>query len=450
MAKNQFSVVLEQNKLDGKNYHDWFRNLKIVLDSEHKTYVLNGPPPEEVPDDSTEAEIETVRKWKEDDIQARCLMLANMTPQLQRQHESMQHASEIHQHLKDLFQVADRSLRYTVASELYGRKLREGGDVLEHGLKMIEGIERLEAFGEINKNQLYEDLILHSLPPSFNQFRVNFLLADKQHTHIELINLLKNAQETMSSSEKPVLVAQPSKPSLPKASKTTKGKKKKKTGAKTATKATGGVSKKGPSKSSQRKNKLCFHCNQPGHWKRDCKEYLATLATGTFLVELHNLTPDPSTWVFDTGCGAHLVNDRQVLQQSRDLRQGDMALTLGNGKRVHAVAVGRVRLEFASSFSLILEDVYFVPNLIKNIVSVSVLDKLGFTFLIRNGIFHVLHNDSYVSLGTLSNGLYVFNNQTNLLQLSTKKRSLSIDDTYLWHARLGHISEYAHWPHQER
>ena len=84
MAKNQFSVVLEQNKLDGKNYHDWFRNLKIVLDSEHKTYVLDGPPPEEVPDDSTEAEIETVRKWKEDDIQARCLMLANMTPQLQR------------------------------------------------------------------------------------------------------------------------------------------------------------------------------------------------------------------------------------------------------------------------------------------------------------------------------------------------------------------------------
>src|SRR5947208_2296896 len=112
MAKNQYSIVLEQNKLDGKNYQDWFRNLKIVLDSEHKTYVLDGPPPEEAPEDNTEAEIETDRKWKEDDVQARCLMLVSMTPQLQRQHELMQHASEIHQHLKDLFQVADRSLRY--------------------------------------------------------------------------------------------------------------------------------------------------------------------------------------------------------------------------------------------------------------------------------------------------------------------------------------------------
>src|SRR5438067_9682070 len=146
MAKNQYSIVLEQNKLDGKNYQDWFRNLKIVLDLEHKTYFLDGPPPEEAPDDSTEAEIETVRKWKEDDIQARCLMLASMTPQLKCQHESTNHASEIHQHLKDLFQVADRFLRYSIASELYSRKLREGGDVLEHGLKMIEGIERLEAF----------------------------------------------------------------------------------------------------------------------------------------------------------------------------------------------------------------------------------------------------------------------------------------------------------------
>src|SRR5436309_1729202 len=236
MAKNQYSIILEQNKLDGKNYQEWFRNLKIVLDSEHKTYVLDGPPPEEAPENSTDAEIETVRIWKEDDIQARCLMLASMTPQLQRQHESMQHASEIHQHLKDLFQVADRSLRYSIASELYSRKLRKGGDVLEHGLKMIEGIERLEAFGEINKNELYEDLILHSMPPSFNQFRVNYLLANKKHTHIELINLLKNAQDTMSNSERPVLVAQTSKASRHKESKTTKGKKKKKSGAKTAIK----------------------------------------------------------------------------------------------------------------------------------------------------------------------------------------------------------------------
>src|SRR5436305_8615266 len=110
---------------------------------------------------------------------------------------------------------------------------------------MIEGIERLEAFGQIKKNELYGDLILHSLPPSFNQFRVNYLLANKKHTHIELINPLKNPQDTMSNSEKPVLVAQTSKALRPKESKTTKGKKKK-SGAKTAIKATGGVSKKCP------------------------------------------------------------------------------------------------------------------------------------------------------------------------------------------------------------
>jgi len=50
MARNQpFALrsVLESNKLNGTNYEDWIRNLRIVLRYEKKEEVLDTPLPEE-------------------------------------------------------------------------------------------------------------------------------------------------------------------------------------------------------------------------------------------------------------------------------------------------------------------------------------------------------------------------------------------------------------------
>ena len=38
--------VLEQNKLDGTNFDDWYRNLKIVLKQQKKENILEKPLPD--------------------------------------------------------------------------------------------------------------------------------------------------------------------------------------------------------------------------------------------------------------------------------------------------------------------------------------------------------------------------------------------------------------------
>src|SRR5947208_1804739 len=121
MAKNHYSILLEQYKLNGKNYQDWVRNLKIILDSEERTYVLDSPYPLEVVGNDTPEDIAFKQKWANDDMQARCLMLASMIPELQRQHENYQYASQIYKHLEDLFQTPDRLTRYSVISGLRRR-----------------------------------------------------------------------------------------------------------------------------------------------------------------------------------------------------------------------------------------------------------------------------------------------------------------------------------------
>ena len=82
MAKNPLSTILDTNKLTGPNYSDWLRNLKIVLNSENRAYVLTDAPLSTLPEGAEEEEIETHKKWLNDDLQARCTMLASMSNEL--------------------------------------------------------------------------------------------------------------------------------------------------------------------------------------------------------------------------------------------------------------------------------------------------------------------------------------------------------------------------------
>ena len=48
--------IIEKEKLNGTNFIDWFRNLRIVLKQEKKEYILESPYPEEPSVDAPRAE----------------------------------------------------------------------------------------------------------------------------------------------------------------------------------------------------------------------------------------------------------------------------------------------------------------------------------------------------------------------------------------------------------
>ena len=79
--------VLETNKLAGPNFLDWHRNLRLVLRQEKIEYVLDRQIPQTPEPDSPEAATFNVgdqEKHKGDAIQAQCVMLLGMTPELQK------------------------------------------------------------------------------------------------------------------------------------------------------------------------------------------------------------------------------------------------------------------------------------------------------------------------------------------------------------------------------
>ena len=76
--------VIEKEKLNGTNFIDWYRNLRIVLRQEKKEYVLEQPYPNDLPDNATDADRTAYEKHCDDLVNVSCLMLATMSPDLQK------------------------------------------------------------------------------------------------------------------------------------------------------------------------------------------------------------------------------------------------------------------------------------------------------------------------------------------------------------------------------
>ncbi|KAL0440427.1 UNVERIFIED_CONTAM: Retrovirus-related Pol polyprotein from transposon TNT 1-94 [Sesamum latifolium] len=102
-------------------------------------------------------------------------------------------------------------------------------------------------------------------------------------------------------------------------------------------------------------NDVCMDCQEKGHWKRECPQLLSN--PGMFVVEV-NMISNSASWVLDTGCGAHICNNLQVLERSRKLSKDEMVLRLGDGKAVVAEAVGSLSLVVCNRIRIDLKDCY--------------------------------------------------------------------------------------------
>ena len=104
MSSNiNLKTILEADKLTGPNYTNWLRNLKRVLRSEKLDYVMEKAVPPLLTRNVSTAGHEAYLKHAEDMDVACGIMLASMSPGLQKQHEHMDAPTILH-HLQELFE----------------------------------------------------------------------------------------------------------------------------------------------------------------------------------------------------------------------------------------------------------------------------------------------------------------------------------------------------------
>ena len=184
---------------------DWLRNMRIVLRAEKIAYVLDAPLPVSPSADASIEDQIAYQKNLDDSIIVVCIMLASMSPRLQKQHEAMI-AYDIVAHLKELFHDQARSETFEVSKMLFRSRMQEGTSPIQYALKMHGYIVRLDQLGFGMDNELSIDLILAGLPDSFAQFVLNYRMNDKETTIPELINLLKTVEPTLVKEGKTMML----------------------------------------------------------------------------------------------------------------------------------------------------------------------------------------------------------------------------------------------------
>lgn len=238
------------------------------------------------------------------------------------------------------------------------------------------------------------------------------------------------------------------------------------------------------SEGTPRRKGRCRNCGIYGHWKQDCKRppkkerkeeahhvqadadhqpalMLATVnsvhverrthcttaslsSTWNQVVHLNEKKVFPAdrdeskdVWVLDTGASNHMTGCREVLSSLDTSVRG--TVRFGDGSLVEIIGIGSVVFQTKEKGHKVLTEVYLIPKLKSNIVSLGQLEESGFKIVIENGFCNVFDAERSLlaKAPRVKNRLY-------LLKLHISEPICLVakidEKAWLWHARYGHLN----------
>jgi hypothetical protein len=152
-----------------------------------------------------------------------------------------------------------------------------------------------------------------------------------------------------------------------------------------------------------------------------------------------------NTWWIDFGATVYVTNSSQGFLVARTIK-GERNLEVANGRKARVEAIGPLPFVLHGGFTLLLDNVLYVPSLQRNIISMSLLEDDGYECLFGNNKCMIMFNDKVVGLAPRKGMLYMLSLNDfpviNVCDVTNKhKKNASDNKTYLklCHHRLDHI-----------
>ncbi|KAF3636980.1 hypothetical protein FXO37_25158 [Capsicum annuum] len=213
--------------------------------------------------------------------------------------------------------------------------------------------------------------------------------------------------------------------------------------------------KKAEQGSNQSKKKFkgkCFNCGKIGHKftdfrapkkgkKKDQANMIESNKQCDDLCAMFsecNLTGNPCEWGMDSGATCHVCANKELFLSFTPGQVEEM-IYMANSAMTKVEGTGKICLKMTFEKVLTLNNVLYVPELRRNLISVSLPDKNGFKCVTVSGKIVISKGEIYVGKGYLIEGLYKMNLMT--VEINRSSNSSYLLESYdLWHECLGHVN----------
>ncbi|GKA40987.1 retrovirus-related pol polyprotein from transposon TNT 1-94 [Tanacetum coccineum] len=201
----------------------------------------------------------------------------------------------------------------------------------------------------------------------------------------------------------------------------------------------------------------CYICYSEDHLKKNCPKRNKKKSTGFVKknagqgFDMHSEGYDNGDllmavseerfleWIMDSGGFFHMTPKRDFLFDFKEFNGG--TVLLGNNRACAIMGIRKVRVQMKDDSSFVLENVRYIPELKRNLISLGTLDRESYTVKLQNGRVKVIKGSLMVLSGTMKeNCVYSLDGWAESGEASVgiqEKESLA----QVWHKCLGHISE---------
>ena len=157
----------------------------------------------------------------------------------------------------------------------------------------------------------------------------------------------------------------------------------------------------------------CFKCHKLGHFQYECPDwekkanYAELEEEELFLMSYAGIHQEKKEeiWFLDSGCSNHMTGNKEWFSELEE--NFNRTVKLGNDTRMAVVAKGSIKVQI-NGIIQVISDVYYIPELKNNLLSIGQLQEKGLTILIQDGTCKVYHSKRGLIMQTNMSGNRMF------------------------------------------